>query len=659
MADKFGGTIKAEIKLGPQWPEFRARAFALRRSLGEALTLTQRQLYPQAIDALDAERRGVRDRSTWSWVDLVEPTLRHHWNQVLQRNGAYFREQYEKDLLRYEKAQGLFEKERAIFEKKRSRGLDVQAPVAPKKPEAPHESAYAPIYEALTAETAGNIKVRWTGDPRKELLANRVSIPSWKTGCAFFIRSRVCRVSGDAKNAAVELDSFWPGRSIQVGVAPVGNGHRALWRRLVKDSEAREKLVERRDMLKKEALRVAADQGIAKDDRRAWVSAASEDEQRKAARALAEANGVPKGERSDWVETYMRAHRAVWAAQFHAIQNAVREAEDAVDNFPGMKLGKVGITYDEDKRKWFALVTYTAPLDPPKEDGIKAAVNLGVHVAFRAVSEEGATYKIDGHQIIAIRRQFQARRKVEAEARKADGRGSTGHGYNRKLKPLRRLQEAESNFIKTWIQQQASRIIDWCAEKNITTLFLEDYTDARDNFEKKTGGEAHEEVKRFIHNFPHYQWRQAVERAGLRGGRKLVRTDNGKKTRGSQRIPVKVVVQTFTLQSQKCPCCGHTDPANTKLVPTGFDRTKVESVNGGLVTWQHLAKETRFSCVACGRTGDGDLIAAVNNLVAAGCQNPGHHVLYLAGEKNDGEELVREAVVAFGNGASHQPEQTL
>lgn len=658
-----GGTIKAEIVKpldDTSWEEFGARIRVLRGTVAEALTLTMRQLYPEAIGSLDAIRHGKKDKLEWKAA--VEPVLREHWNEVVVRRRTYDLDRSNATLEQYKKEKASYDRKFATYEKKRDRGLVVDKPEEPKKPQPFFESAYLPVQEALTAETADNLKARWTGEPLKDLLASRASVPSWRTGCAFFVRSRVAVVEGDAKNASVELP-LWPKRHVRIAVAPCGNGHRALWRRLVRGESDRRKLHEVAQQARDEAYKDAIARNIQKEQQRGWVEGMY-DAHVRAERAAAnltktDSKNSPEERQAELVSARNAFDKTEWAVS----QKKFFEAQLVLDGHPGLKLGKIGISYDVDKRKWFALITWTCPAEVPKEGGIKATCNLGVNVFLRAVTEDSDTYEVQGHQVVAVRRQFQHRRKTMAESLKAMSSGASGHGYQRKMLPLTKLEAAEQDAIRTFIGQQARAFVNWCADKNVTTVYLEDYKGARQDFEAKTEGEAHEEVKRFIHNFPHYQWRQAVERAGAFGGQKLVCLEDGRRVRTSKRFPIKVETRTMKYQNQRCPCCGFTSPENYKIVPNESVK-QFKSVWDGneYVTWQHTAKKSKFSCKQCGRTGDGDLVAAVNFLVECGSRNPGADVLYLAEQKSGEEELAVEVAKALNgssngsNGKHHQPE---
>jgi IS605 OrfB family transposase len=208
---KLAGTLKCEI-IKPInsdgksiWNEVGPRLMALRKTLAPALTMTMRELYPQAVGVIYLFKSGNKDEARTAqqqWTGLVEKTLRKHWNEEL-----FGRLNHLKSKLKEEDGE---ERLKTIT------------------------SANGPIQEYLSSETRHNIISRWKGEPFKDLLVSKVSVPSWTTGCAFYARNRECPVSGDPDKARLGFPLFGGGnKRTTLVVAPCGDGHEALWKRLV------------------------------------------------------------------------------------------------------------------------------------------------------------------------------------------------------------------------------------------------------------------------------------------------------------------------------------------------------------------------------------------------------------------------------------------
>ena len=182
------------------------------------------------------------------------------------------------------------------------------------------------------------------------------------------------------------------------------------------------------------------------------------------------------------------------------------------------------------------------------------------------------------------------------------GDGSKGHGVKRRMRPVTRLEDAESRFVTTKIRQVAHAAISWCLRHNVGLLLWPDMTGSREEFERKTGGEAHEEVKRVVHSFPFYELHQAVDRDG--------------KERG-----VRVEAHSTAYDSQTCPSCGHVSATNLKLVK---QRVEVTEHHGRRFERCEVVK--RFECEVCRHTGHRDVIACVNALGRHGHNDAGGKV---------------------------------
>ena len=461
---KLAGTLKCEIvkPIGASWDEVGARLRLLRRTVAPALTMTMRELYSEAMSALRAIKAGDADarKLQQCWQARVEKVLRANWTREIAA------------ALEYDSKQA-----------KKGKGLDPRT--------------YLPAQEYLSAETRHNILARWVGKPFKDLLASRVSVPSWRTGAAVYARNRECPVSGDPDHAVLHYPLFGGGKKqTRLAVAPCGNGHRALWERLV-------------------------------------------------------------------------------SGELHK--------------------GRVGITYCKRKRKWYALISWVEECEVESAGTKRAAVNMGVNVMLQAVSESGDVYTVDGGDVLAARRGFAARRRSIQKSLDHMGRGSRGHGRKRRLLPLTKLDDAEHRYCETKNRQNAARLIEWCVEHRIGTLYLEDLTGIRDGDGAR---DEHANVMRLIHSWPFAEQRAAIEREGAERG-------------------VEVKAHPAHYDSQRCPRCGHTCEENSKQINGRAHFKRLKSAEGSEEVWERHDRRTVFKCVECGYRADGDLVAASNLLAEA------------------------------------------
>jgi len=284
-------------------------------------------------------------------------------------------------------------------------------------------------------------------------------------------------------------------------------------------------------------------------------------------------------------------------------------AEKTLQRLGLCKMGRVGITYDERRRKWYATISYTQHRPDNYKEGQKAALNFGVNVFLQAVAEDGASWQESGEQILAKRIASASIRKRIQRSMRTFGSGSKGRGKRRRELPLMKRQGGEQRFVETYIRQLSAQVIAWCKRQGVSDLYLEELGGIREAFERSTSGDAHPEVKRRIHHWPYYQTAQAIERQGSEFG-------------------VRVHVKSSHYNSQRCPDCGHTVPENIEEItvpgiPIVFKQTGVNRwASGPLATggdmYRHHDKTWRFNCKGCGKRGQTDMVSCVNMLLDVG-----------------------------------------
>lgn len=512
---KHSGALKLEIikPLNCTWDEAGQRMRAMSFTLGRALNMTQRELWPLLNDSLEAVRDGDNASATVkknkAWANSRK-LLKQHWLKAMQ--------------------------EYAEFRKYRE-----------------NHPSVAPVLDCIASETEQQIKAKWNGEPYKEMLQGKRSVPSWRTPTPFYAEARHCSVSGGPDQAVLSFPLWGAGaKATRFAVAPCGGNARALWNNLQKDYANRAKVIELQRVAK----------GPSKKDL---------------------AKMTPAQQRQAAVEK--------------------QRAEFALEDTSTHKLGAVGIKYDRKKRKWYALISYTQfKRDLWKSDGQAAAVNFGVNNFLQAYAEDGYDFSYRGEDIVVTRSRFQSMRRSIQNSMRFFGSGAQGRGVKRRELAMTKRQGAEQRWTQTKIRTIAYKLIAWCERHHINELYLEDLKGMRDEFEQKTEGQAHEQIKRYIHSWPWYETAMAIERQANEVG------------------TVKVFRKSARYVSQRCPGCGHTSPENISITTRqGLNKDLLMPAHGGrTIRYRAVENYTRFECQSCGLKADGDLVACANHLTDVG-----------------------------------------
>lgn len=392
------------------------------------------------------------------------------------------------------------------------------------------QRACVPVTDALVGETVDNILARFSGQHFKDLIALRAGFPSFVNGCSFYAEGRKCAISGPPHEARVTIPLWGTGKKATEFALGIGGG----------------------------SARAQWRKLVADFSRRPEL-VALEDELKKATSKELKAKVAEK-----------------------------------LEAMALTKMGRIGITYDERRRKWFATISYTQHRPDSYVEGQKAAINFGVNVFIQALAEDGAEWHEDGDQILAKRLACASVRRRIQRSMRTFGSGSRGRGKRRRELPLTKRQGGEQRFVETYIRQLASTIVKWCLRHRVSDLYLEDMSGIREAFERDTQGDAHPEVKRRIHQWPYYQTTQALEREGAEHG-------------------VRVHLKGARYVSQRCPDCGHTEPENVQEVTI----PGLPLMHDGKM-YRRIEKTSRFECRKCGKRGGSDFIACMNHLLDVG-----------------------------------------
>ena len=424
-----------------------------------------------------------------------------------------------------------------------TRGLERREAYLKKKGVVGTEAAHIPPLSILCTETADHIRSRFSGEHLNALLAGRAGVPNFDgAGKAFFAEGAYCSVSGSPDEARLTFPFFGNGaKATELVVAPCGGNAEALWRQLVSDFARRDELVALEQALKK--MR------------------------------------VPKEEGNERVAAQKARARALFELEELSI----------------IKLGRVGIKFDERKRKWFALISWSQHRPDKYKAGHAVACNFGINVFMLAMSDDGTTWEDSGTDILAMREQYAAQRRRISRGMRACGSGSRGHGKKRRELPLTRIGDKEARRVKARIRQRAADFAAWCVTHGVSDVFLENLTGVRDSFEKNTAGDAHEDLKRMIHQWPYYESQKTIERALAKVG---IRTD----------------YKNSSFVSQRCPGCGHASPSN---IEHRDNVVEFKRIDGEI--WKRVVRVPAwFRCESCQLRASVDAIACANHLLDVG-----------------------------------------
>lgn len=227
---------------------------------------------------------------------------------------------------------------------------------------------------------------------------------------------------------------------------------------------------------------------------------------------------------------------------------------------------------EEDRRhpgKWFARLSYSR-IVPKKKEGVTAAINRGIITFVAAVTSSGSQWIYDANDIEAYLKQVQRRRRQYQNDSKASNRW--GHGRKRTLQPIAPLEKKAENWRKTKCQTIARQLAMWMSQKDVSRVFIEDFSGIRNGpIEKLDGGKM---VWDRIQEWPYFELQTRL-------------------TSCLQEYGIEVETVPASYISQTCPDCGCVSTANVDL------------------------KNRLFRCTACKYKSHLD-IAAAKNVMARG-----------------------------------------
>jgi transposase len=232
--------------------------------------------------------------------------------------------------------------------------------------------------------------------------------------------------------------------------------------------------------------------------------------------------------------------------------------------------GDCKILYDEEKKKWYAiLASKEADAAPMTADPARALViHRGVHNWLYMTSTTGQSVAMRGNKFSAQKRALEARMRDFRNVSQAErGSGAKGHGRRRRYESYDALDNKLKAVIHTLCQQSAARVVELAKQWGCGLVIIEDYGGI--------GPDEDRALRRFVPRFPLYQLKQAIAWACKREGLQL------------SEHPAEYVSTT-------CPCCGDMDAR------------------------YHNNRTGIFHCSACGFERPADWVASLNFLRRSG-----------------------------------------
>lgn len=227
--------------------------------------------------------------------------------------------------------------------------------------------------------------------------------------------------------------------------------------------------------------------------------------------------------------------------------------------------------------KWQVLLPYSAPRVAGGGDGVtvmavhRSVVNM-LSAAVATSSGEVRVYHYPGRAVVKLKNQLYARRRMVSQDLAAQPHRGRGVRYH--YKALARISDAERRATQTELWR-AARWVQGIAEKvGAATVYVDDFT----SFDPDQAGPPWEP---YVRRWPWADLKLKVVDALTR------------------RAGIAVQEKKSRYISQRCPVCGHVDPANVKQLPV---------VRGTYV------ERGVFKCVKCRFEADCDDVSGRNLL---------------------------------------------
>lgn len=139
------------------------------------------------------------------------------------------------------------------------------------------------------------------------------------------------------------------------------------------------------------------------------------------------------------------------------------------------KFSGSSLLYNEQKRKWFAMICYQRTATPIELDQDNAAVLRAEKDRPWSLIIGDDTIRIggDGRDVVRRRRSLLSERWSRNANYRYAGSANKGHGRDRATKHITRLSRAWKDFVNTHNHVQTSQVVRICIERNVGKLHYE------------------------------------------------------------------------------------------------------------------------------------------------------------------------------------------
>ena len=228
----------------------------------------------------------------------------------------------------------------------------------------------------------------------------------------------------------------------------------------------------------------------------------------------------------------------------------LRRLLDAPDRIGSVKLiekkatGSVRVTDEKTaarKSCWLAYVSFSSP-KPEQKSGLTMAVHRGVTKFLTVAVQRSAKGAMDayatvletGEDILKHKAAYAARRRSLGQQGRQLGAGAKGHGVDRRMERVTRLEDAEARWVLSKCQETAAHMVKLARAKGVGRLLLEDWNNPAQNGAPELG----KRLEYLVRSFPMAQLRSCIEWAAKKEG-----------------LLVDIVPTDYN--SRDCPACGH------------------------------------------------------------------------------------------------------
>ena len=172
-----------------------------------------------------------------------------------------------------------------------------------------------------------------------------------------------------------------------------------------------------------------------------------------------------------------------------------------------LKHGDCKIQHDDERRKWYVLLSYEQPdAAPMSVDPARVlAVHRGVRNALYPILASGESAKaLCGRKFVAQRFALQSRaRDAKRITSEELGGGAKGHGRARRVERYSLVEDKIARVTTTWCQQAAAWVANLASEKGCGMVIIEDYGGIAPNPDRA--------IRRVLERFPFYELKQAIK----------------------------------------------------------------------------------------------------------------------------------------------------